>query len=56
MKRILSIIILIGTIMMLEFNLLKPFTGAMHQWIEPVIAFGLMVVLIIWNGLHQKSE
>lgn len=56
MKKILSVIILIGMIVMLEFNLLKPLLGTLHQWIEPLIAFLAMILLIIWNGLHQKSE
>jgi hypothetical protein len=56
MKKILSAILLIGMIIMLEFNLLKPVMGELHRWIEPLIAFLVMVLLIIWNGLHRKSE
>ena len=56
MKIILSIVILILMILMLEFNVLRGIFPNAYMWIEPLLAFGAMIALIIWNGLHKITH
>lgn len=55
MKKILSIILFIAVIFMLEFNLLKALIPEAYVWVEILLAFVLMIVLSIWNGIFKKN-
>jgi hypothetical protein len=55
MKKTLSIIIAIVVIFMLEFNLLNTLIPQAYVWIEILLAFVLMAVLSIWNGIFKKN-
>lgn len=56
MKKIVSAIILIALVFMLEFNLLESLLPDLHVWIEFIIAFAVMILLIIWNDLAGKKQ
>jgi len=56
MKKIISLIILIALIFMLEFNLLEPILQNAFRWIEPLIAFLVIIALTVWNDLHKNIQ
>lgn len=55
MKKILSALLLVAMIFMLEFNLLKPILENAYRWVEPVLAFSVLIAVSVWNDLHIKS-
>ena len=53
---VLSIVILILMILMLEFNALRGVFPNAYMWIEPLLAFGALIILIIWHGFHKITH
>ncbi|MEA2077988.1 MAG: hypothetical protein U9O95_08230 [Candidatus Marinimicrobia bacterium] len=56
MKKVISAIVLIMMVIMLEFNLLKSIIPNIYVWVESILAFGILIVLIIWNNLPGKTK
>ena len=55
MKKILSVIILIVMIFMLEFNAFKNLLPEAYIWVESILAFGALIVLLAWNDFLKKK-
>ena len=56
MKKTISVILLIAVVFMLEFNLLESVFEKAFRWIEPVLAFAVLIAISVWNNLYIKSE
>ena len=56
MKKVISVIILIALVFMLEFNFLEPLFKGAHKWVEPILAFMALIILLIWNDLLIKKK
>ncbi|MEA3392497.1 MAG: hypothetical protein U9Q91_05920 [Candidatus Marinimicrobia bacterium] len=55
MKKILSVIILIALVFMLEFNLFRNLLPEAYIWVESILAFGTLIVLLAWNEFLKKE-
>jgi len=49
MKKIISIILLIGMVFMLEFNFLQTLFPGLFAWIESILAFAILAGILLWN-------